>query len=147
MIVCPMNWRIETMQAEHREDLKKLYLESRLHSFTWLDTSRFSLGDFDSATMGEAVLVAVDNERPVGFISWWVPDNFIHNVYVDSRFLHQGIGKALLNRCLAEIGRPATLKCLQQNTGALSFYLAQGWCIKNEGPSSDGPYYLMTYDF
>lgn len=142
-----MNWQIEKMQIEYREDLKRLYLASRLHAFTWLNASRFSLDDFDSATLGETVLVAVAGEKPVGFISWWEPDNFVHNVYVDSRFLHQGIGKALLNQCLAEIGRPATLKCLQQNTEALSFYLAQGWCIKNEGPSSDGPYYLMTYDF
>lgn len=141
-----MNWQLVKMQAEHREDLKRIYLQSRLQAFTWLDASRFSLDDFDSATLGETVLVAVANEKPVGFISWWVPDNFIHNVYVDPSFLRQGVGKALLGRCLTDIGRPATLKCLQQNTGALSFYQAQGWCIKNEGPSSDGPYYLMTYD-
>lgn len=141
-----MNWRIGKMQAAHREDLRSLYLQSRLHTFKWLDTSKFSLEDFDSATLGETVLVAVVGAKPVGFISWWVPDDFIHNVYVDPHFLHLGIGKALLDQCLAEIGRPATLKCLQQNTSALSFYQAQGWCIKDEGPSSDGPYYLMTYD-
>src|SRR5207237_700136 len=74
------------------------------------------------------------------------PDNFIHNVYVDPSFLQQGIGKALLDRCLVEIGRPATLKCLQKNTNALSFYQTQGWTIKDEGPSDDGPYYLMEYN-
>lgn len=141
-----MSWQIEAMQPGYRSDLQTLYLQSRIYVFTWLDTSGYSLSDFDSATLDETILVAVTNERPVGFISWWVPDNFIHNVYVDPSFLQQGIGKALLDRCLIEIGRPATLKCLQKNTNALSFYERQSWTIKNEGLSDDGPYYLMEYD-
>lgn len=141
-----MNWQIEKMQPVYRSDLQKLYLQSRIHVFTWLDISGYSPDDFDSATLDENVLVAVTNKRPVGFISCWAPDNFIHNVYVDPSFLQQGIGKALLDRCLVEIGRPATLKCLQKNTNALSFYQTQGWTIKDEGPSDDGPYYLMEYN-
>ena len=141
-----MSWQIEAMQPGYRSDLQTLYLQSRIYVFTWLDTSGYSLSDFDSATLDETILVAVTNERPVGFISWWAPANFIHNVYVDPSFLQQGIGKALLHRCLVEIGRPATLKCLQKNTNALFFYERQGWTIRNEGLSDDGPYYLMEYD-
>ncbi|RYF49885.1 MAG: GNAT family N-acetyltransferase [Cytophagaceae bacterium] len=141
-----MNWQIEEMQPAYRSDLQTLYLQSRIQVFTWLDTSEYSLSDFDSATLGETILVAVITQRPVGFISWWAPNNFIHNVYVDPRFLKRGIGKALLDRCLEGIGRPATLKCLQKNTNALSFYQTQGWTIKDECSSDDGPYYLMEYN-
>ena len=66
-----MNWQIEKMQPVYRSDLQKLYLQSRIHVFTWLDISGYSPDDFDSATLDENVLVAVTNKRPVGFISWW----------------------------------------------------------------------------
>lgn len=141
-----MNWEICDFQSSFLPALRQLYLETRIQTFSWLDPSTFQLSDFDTAIQGEGILIALSDGQPVGFISWWAPDNFIHNLYVDANFARLGIGKALLNQCLTQIGRPATLKCLQQNENALSFYRAQGWTIHTAGQSADGNYFLMALD-
>ena len=138
-----MNWQIVDCQPEYLDALRRLYREVRIQTFVWADTSTFTLDDFDSATRDESVRVAISAGRPIGFVSWWLPDNFVHNLYVDPRVVRQGVGKALLNQCLAKLGRPATLKCLQKNTNAVAFYQKQGWQIKAEGQSAEGAYYLM----
>lgn len=141
-----MNWQIRRSRSEDLNELRRIYLEVRTVAFSWMNSSAFTTKDFDAATQDEPVLVASLNNKPIGFISWWPPDTFIHNLYLDPRFVGLGIGKALLNECLSKIGRPATLKCLQQNVNALRFYQSQGWSIQAEGVSDEGPYYLMIYN-
>lgn len=138
-----MIWQIHDMQPEYLTGLRQLYLDARRQTFSWQDGSKFKLDDFDAETKDEVILVAISENIPVGFISWWPPDNFIHNLYVDARFYRRGIGKGLLEHCLAKIGRPAALKCLQQNTPALQFYQSQGWRAHSAGQSDDGNYFLM----
>lgn len=133
-------------ETKYANDLQQIYLEARQQTFQWLDTSAYQLNDFDQATQDEVIRVALVGEKPVGFISWYVPDNFIHNLFIDQALRNQGIGKALLNHCLTELGRPARLKCLQQNKNALGFYQSQGWQIEEDGGSDDGRYYLMRKD-
>ncbi|UOQ74229.1 GNAT family N-acetyltransferase [Hymenobacter cellulosilyticus] len=127
----------------HTEPLRQLYLAARQQAFTWLDSAQFALADFDTVTQGETILVALLQDQPVGFIAWWPPDNFIHFLFVAPAQAGSGVGKALLQACLAQIGRPATLKCLQQNSSALGFYQHLGWTIQDVGTSSEGPYYLL----
>ncbi|UOQ54969.1 GNAT family N-acetyltransferase [Hymenobacter cellulosivorans] len=130
--------------AHHAEPLRQLYLRARQQAFTWLDSTQFALADFDAATQGETILVALDQEKPVGFVAWWPPDNFVHSLFVAPEQAGQGIGKALLQACLARVGRPATLKCLQANDPALRFYERQGWVITEAGDSAEGPYFLLA---
>jgi len=89
------------------------------------------------------ILVAEDNDLLTGFISMWMPDNFIHHLFVHPDFMKKGIGRALLNAGLALTDGPATLKCLKRNNNALDFYKAQGWVIEEEGSDDSGDYYLM----
>ncbi|WP_239023096.1 hypothetical protein [Flavobacterium endoglycinae] len=49
--------------------LRKLFLEERKRTFSWLDTSEFQLDDFDKQTQGEFILTAYINDIPAGFIS------------------------------------------------------------------------------
>ena len=51
------------------EPLRKLFLEERKRTFSWLDTSEFQLDDFDKQTQGEFILTAYINDIPAGFIS------------------------------------------------------------------------------
>ncbi|PJJ58797.1 GNAT family N-acetyltransferase [Hymenobacter chitinivorans] len=139
-----MRWTIVEYVPQYAEPLRLLYLRARQRAFTWLDAAQFSLEDFDAVTRGETILVVLNQAEPVGFIAWWPPDNFIHSLFVAPEQHGQGIGQALLQACLARMGRPATLKCLQQNTRALGFYRALGWTITAEGDSSEGPYFLLT---
>ncbi len=64
-----------------RNALRKIYLHSRKHAFDWMDSSLYKEDDFDRDTEGEKIWVATNGSKPVGFISVWEPDNFIHHLY------------------------------------------------------------------
>jgi GNAT superfamily N-acetyltransferase len=126
-----------------RPALRRIYLEGRRASPAWQDDANSRLEDFDAATDGEMVLVARGGGRVVGFVSAWLPDQFIHLLFVEPGQLRRGVGGALLTACLQRIGRPATLKCLQTNADALAFYGRHGWEVVAPGRADDGAYFLM----
>jgi ribosomal protein S18 acetylase RimI-like enzyme len=126
--------------------LRQLFLETRRATFVWLDSESLQLGDFDAATHDEPILVATIDDRIVGFVSWWPPENFVHNLFVELAHQQQGIGEQLLAACLKEIGRPATLKCMDKNVRAIGFYERLGWQVVGEGTNADGAYFVMRLD-
>ncbi|MCK4587870.1 MAG: GNAT family N-acetyltransferase [Gammaproteobacteria bacterium] len=129
-----------------RGALREIYLESRKNALHWLADSLFNLNDFDRDTDGECIWVATVNGEPVGFISVWEPDNFLHNLFVYPSSTGRGIGSALLKVCLNKIDRPAKLKCLEKNINAKNFYLSKGWETVSYGDGPDGQYQLMEFD-
>lgn len=134
---------IRAMVAADRIPLGKVYAESRSKAFSWLDAAARERGDFDRDTQGETVLVAEQSGRVVGFVALWLPDNFIHHLYVLPACENRGHGSALLAAGLQILGRPASLKCLSMNAKALDFYRARGWRTRAKGVSEDGEYHLM----
>lgn len=131
---------------QDRESLRRVYLSTRLKKFAWVDGNSLKESDFDKDTKGEKIWVCETAGKVVGFISVWEPEDFIHHLFVLPEFLRQGCGSMLLEACMAEIGRPAQLKCVVQNVDAKRFYQSKGWCIASEGVSSDGEYHLMQVD-
>ncbi|MEX1033593.1 MAG: GNAT family N-acetyltransferase [Cellvibrionaceae bacterium] len=125
-----------------REALRAVYLETRRQAFHWLN-DEFLRGDFDKDTEGETIWVCEESGTIAGFVSVWVRVNFIHHLFVLPRFSRLGHGSRLLEVCLNNIGRPARLKCLAANSGALEFYRSKGWRIVSEGVSTGGEYYLL----
>lgn len=123
--------------------LRKLFLKERQDTFFWLDPTEFKLEDFEKHIKGELVLVAIDQEIPVGFISIWMPNNFIHHFYVDQKYQGKGIGTLLLNAAIQKTLLPITLKCLEENTKAVAFYRKKGFIEKERGPSEHGDYILF----
>jgi ribosomal protein S18 acetylase RimI-like enzyme len=123
--------------------LRELYLSSRRDNFTWLDATGFRLADFDRDTEGEDISVAVEGGEIIGFISLWLPDNFVHHLHVRNAHRGEGVGKALLDAGLARLQMPATLKCMTLNVRAAKFYSDHGWRIRDAGAGPDGPYYLF----
>lgn len=140
-----MMWPIVKHHPQHIPDLRRIYRQARQVAFPWVDPATFMLLDFDQVTQDEQVLVATSQQLPVGFIAWWPPDNFIHSLFVDPSFMGKGVGKSLLQACLTEIGRPATLKCKTANQSALQFYYSQGWLPVHEAADSSGPYFLLAF--
>lgn len=126
--------------------LREIYLSSRQQVFWWMDPSALAMNDFDRDTEGEAIWVAEKDGNVAGFISIWEPENFIHAFFVAPDSTGCGIGTSLLEVCLGEIGRPASLKCSEPNKDAKAFYLSKGWKVVTEGEGPDGKYYLMHYD-
>jgi GNAT superfamily N-acetyltransferase len=123
--------------------LRKLFLKERQDTFFWLDSTEFKLDDFEKHIKGELVFVAIEQEIPIGFISIWMPNKFIHHFYVDQNYQGKGVGTLLLNAAIQETLLPITLKCLEKNTKAVAFYRKKGFIEKERGPSEHGGYILF----
>ncbi|MEM7383648.1 MAG: GNAT family N-acetyltransferase [Verrucomicrobiota bacterium] len=111
-----------------------------------MDPASFHPDDFEKETEGECIRVALDSTNgPIGFLSAWLPESFIHHLWVDPRFLRRGVGSILLEDGLQQLGRPAQLKCGARNLRARDFYRSQGWRIINSAIGAHGLYHLMAY--
>ena len=80
------------------------------------------------------------HERIVGMLSVYVPEAFIHHLYVAAESRSGGVGRRLLNAAETWLPYPWRLKCVTANTRALAFYARQGWVKEAEGDGEDGPY-------
>jgi GNAT superfamily N-acetyltransferase len=125
------------------EAMRNLFFKTRVTTFSWNDTSKFKLSDFEKETENEYILVALANEVLVGFISVWTADNFIHHLYVDRKFQNQGIGTHLLIAVLDKFGYPIKLKCEEKNKKAFDFYKQKGFSEIEKGQSENGTYILF----
>lgn len=134
---------INTVRETDYEPLRKLFLKERQTTFSWLDTSEYKPEDFDRETKGELILTALYDDVPVGFISIWLFTNFIHHLYVDQDFQGKGIGTELLKAAIIKTQLPIRLKCLENNTKAIHFYLSKGFTIKEKGQSNHGAYIMF----
>lgn len=123
--------------------LRTIFLKERQRTFAEQDTSEFKLEDFDKQTQGEYILSALIDDIPVGFISIWMPNNFIHHLYVDNAYQGKNIGTQLLKGAIQKTAFPITLKCLVSNTKAINFYLRKGFVEKSRGQSGNGTYILF----
>ncbi len=112
----------------------------------WIPVAARGHVDFSTASEGEQVFVSVDSSDLVnGFISVWQPESFIHHLYVDPNQKRCGIGTALLQSLDAWLEKPWTLKCVQRNSAALSFYHSRGWRTVERGQGDHGTYLLLEF--
>lgn len=134
---------IRDYQEADRPFLRTLYLASRKTGWTWLDPQEWRLEDFDAATFDEKIIVAEVEGHIAGFASLWLPDSFLHNLFVDPTRQRQGLASALLAASYRLCGATMALKCLQKNLGAQQFYQHHGWETISTGRGEHGKYFLM----
>lgn len=137
---------IKKFETSDLPALAELYLQERQKTFHWMPKESFKLYDFFKDTLNEEIYVIYDRVVAAGFISLWMPDNFIHHLYIDSHYHKKGYGKKLLDHALNILGRPASLKCVVRNDNAVQFYKSQGWKVDETGKDIMGPYYLMILE-
>ncbi|MEZ6188438.1 MAG: GNAT family N-acetyltransferase [Planctomycetota bacterium] len=113
--------RLRPLREEDRPELGRIYREVRGEIGSSVD-----LG-FDDDTAGERVLVAEDDGGLLGFVALWVPEDFVHHLYVDPRARGRGVGAALLQEALRDVQGRAWLKVDATNTAARAFYRRLGW--------------------
>ena len=123
-----------------------MFYQIQSEEFSWVDKSTLSLDSFEKSTDGEIIYVALVNGEIAGFISVWKQNSFIHNLFVVKQYRRLGVGKSLLEKVITIFNKPLTLKCVKKNLNAVQFYLNNGWKIENEQTSSDGAYYLMSFN-
>ncbi|MFT3960439.1 GNAT family N-acetyltransferase [Propionivibrio sp.] len=135
---------VREFEEADREALGLLYVASRNATFTWNPSALHQTSDFDLHTKDEKVLVALSDQKILGFASIWAPDSFLHNLFVHPSAIRRGIGQALLNRCATYFTKDPRLKCLTANENAVQFYKSQGWKALHEDIGPEGPYILMA---
>ncbi|MGL6216789.1 MAG: GNAT family N-acetyltransferase, partial [Lacrimispora sphenoides] len=120
---------LEANQSNH-EELREIFFTVRKDTFHWIEPKELKLSDYDESTKDELILAAFINNKIVGFVSIWVPDKFIHNLFVLQDFQCKGVGTALINEAAKRVGLPLTLKCVKENTTAFDYYKAHNWKIE-----------------
>jgi GNAT superfamily N-acetyltransferase len=104
-----------------------IYYRTRRETFTWLPRSRFRRSDFLVDTFEEDIIVAERGGRVIAFAAIYLPDDFLHHLYVAREHQGRGVGSALLQHLLARSEGRLRLKCLCRNERALTFYRGRGW--------------------
>lgn len=137
---------IRTAGESDYPDLRVIYLESRRKSFHWADADKMSIEDFDKDTEDEYILLAEEDNRILGFASLYLPDNFIHNLFVHPDFSGKGVGGQLLKASIEKMNKPLRLKCVSENHKAMRFYESKGWKKVVEEGKPGEKYWVMEYN-
>ena len=107
--------------------LEEIFLITRQNTFIHTPSDNFKIGDYKKSTEGEEVWLSEENGNIIGFISLWLPDNFIHNLFVHPNCQGRGIGKELLIKAEERLSRPIELKVRIDNQNACIFYKKHGY--------------------
>lgn len=117
---------IRKAKEKDLDSLEILFQLTRQKTFTSVSPDEFKIGDYKKSVEGEEVWVA-ENEKIVGFVSLWLPDNFIHNLFIHPNWQGQGIGSLLLKKAEDRLSSPMELKVTVNNFKACCFYQKYGW--------------------
>ncbi|MFB0840590.1 GNAT family N-acetyltransferase [Paenibacillus oleatilyticus] len=138
--------RIRVANESDYAKLRIIYLESRRKNFHWADIEKMTLEDFDNHTVDEYIILAEEDNHILGFASLYLPDNFIHNLFVHPDFFGKGVGGLLLDASIEKMNKPLRLKCVSDNQKAMKFYENKGWKKVVEEGHSGEKYWVMIYE-
>ena len=100
-----------------------------------------SADDIRALTKNETIQVAEVDSQVIGFISVWVPERFVHHLYVTPSHQNQGAAGCLIHACRRRYGLPLSLKTLAANRSACDFYERNNWVLAATGQGSEGAYH------
>jgi GNAT superfamily N-acetyltransferase len=134
----PLPWpRLRGYEAADRDDCARIFVAAQRFAFPWEPPGTVVEADFDRSIRGEELWLAeVAPQAPrsgraswqvAGLVSVFMPDRFVHSLFVDPAFHGRGLGSALLDRALYATGGHASLKCDERNRKACLFYERRGW--------------------
>ncbi len=137
---------IRSATASDIPEVDRLY-RAAIRAAMWLpEQARFPM-DFAAASAGERVFICRDDkDRLLGFVSVWEPESFIHHLYVDPQHQGCGVGTSLLASLADWLPQPWSLKCVEKNSAALSFYRSRGWRTQSRDQGEHGAYLLLQYN-
>jgi ribosomal protein S18 acetylase RimI-like enzyme len=134
---------IREAKNEDTDALEEIFLITRQKTFKLTPSQNFNIGDYKKSTEGEEVWVAEENGNIAGFISLWLPDNFIHNLFVHPDYQGRSIGQQLLKKAEERLSRPMALKVTLENIRACLFYEKHGWKKISVHENEKEPYILF----
>ncbi len=134
---------IRKVRDEDTGSLEILFQVTRQQTFKLTNPQSFKIGDYKKSVEGEEVWVAEIDGNIVGFISLWMRDNFIHNLFVHHDHQGSGIGAKLLKKAEERLSRPMELKVTKNNVNAFNFYERHGWETISIHEDALEPYILL----
>ncbi len=135
--------RTTTVQLpKYMEELKKIYYEIRKDEFFWEQS--ISEDDFEKDIEDQKIIIAISNDKAIGFLSYFEDTGFIRNLFIKKTARGKGSAFILLSTLATEENLfPLTLKCVKQNKKALKFYREAGFFIANDGIQDGTEYFLL----
>ena len=100
----------------------------------------YARGRFEQHVAGEEIWVAVSTAGPVGFVSYWAAEPFVHVLIVAEPWRRAGIGRALLRRAVTAANGPVDLKCRLASPAACRFYETLGWRAVDRDEAAAAPF-------
>ena len=137
---------IRKAQYEDTLQLERLFQFTRQKTFASRPLGEFQIGDYQQSTNDDKVWVFEKDGFIVGFVSVYLPDNFIHNLCVHPDHQRQGIGRRLLHIAESHLTCPMTLKIAMDNLKVSEFYKKQGWYQVSIHDDKKEPYTLYGKD-
>lgn len=120
----------EELTKEQLNELCVLYNVIRKNTATWMDKETVPLENFIEMIDVETIYIAYVEEKMMGFLTLYVPDQFIHLFFVDAKNQGAGIGSQLLNFLETDlVDGIISLKCLVYNQTAIAFYQKKNFVI------------------
>jgi ribosomal protein S18 acetylase RimI-like enzyme len=108
----------------------------------------FKIGDYLESVAKDEVLVAEIAGKIVGFVSFQIENNLIHNLFVHPNSQNKRIGSKLLKAAEAKIPLPITLKVALDNAKVGGFYEKRGYKRELINLEAQKPYmYYKKYEF
>lgn len=135
---------IREAKNEDTAVLEEIFQITRQKTFQQTPAEDFKLGDYKKQTEGEEVWLIEEDGRAVGFISLYLPDDFIHHLFVHPDFQGRGYGQQLLKKAEVRLARPMTLKVSMDNIKVCLFYEKYGW--KKTSVHEQEAYILLSKD-
>jgi len=89
-------------------------------------------------TDGEMVLIAEQDGVILAFAAIYMPDDFLHHLYVDPAVHKMGVGRALIEAARERTGGRLRLRCQDSNTNARAFYAHLGFSEYERGADEYG---------
>ncbi|MGJ4860281.1 N-acetyltransferase family protein [Labrys sp. La1] len=133
----PIDVMIRDFSSADREPCARILSKAGRMAFYWADWPVFDGPGFDEVTKGEQILVAETHNQVVGFAAVYMPENFLHHLYIDPDLAGCGIGATLLGETIRRYGPALSLKCQMRNQVARNFYRKCGWLEDDQPGGAD----------
>ena len=135
---------IRAARKAERQACGDIYVRAGRAAFPWVDPELFQASEIAAwAEQGEELYLALEDGMPVAMMSFWRPDSFIHNLFVDPPAQGRGYGGALLAFAGAIADGPVSLKCDPLNQAAMRFYAHRGMTEAGHGVGPQGRPYVL----
>lgn len=116
---------VRTAKKTDYPALERIYFIDRYRDFPWV--SQPQLTDFERDSRHEYILVAIIDQKIVGFLSFYRLANFIHLLFVDPAYRHQHVGYRLIETMRQSATGLMQLKVVTANFSARAFYERLGF--------------------